>query len=387
MTNTNTIQNAWYGYGYGYGYDEPTGPGYTFGYGYGYGYGINGYSNISFLYTITYTTHTTGTFYWKFSVNATSDSESHIYSNTSTETFTVRSSSGTSGGTVSTNTHPVADAAGPYTGYITKSVTFNGQNSYDSDGTIVNWTWNIGNDLILYGETPTYTFTSEEDIGNYSVTLTVTDDDGATSSDSTSLEVKTILSTQMPVPVLNGPYIGTIGHDITLDASESYDDGTLVNYTWILGDSTTLYGAIVNHSYTAIGTYTITLIVTDNDGFTNSTTTQAVIYIGTYTDEINGDFIDSNDDGIYDEYINQTTGVSTHMMLLSNGKYLIDDDNDGEWDYIYDPASGEITEYTLEEKPENLLVWFAIFGVIAAVGLILFVLFKKGYIYVDNKKK
>ena len=57
-----------------------------------------------------------------------------------------------------------------------------------------------------------------------------------------------------------------LGQTITFDASASYDDGTLVSYTWDFGDGTTASGAQVSHAYTAEGVYTVVVTVLDDDG-------------------------------------------------------------------------------------------------------------------------
>jgi PKD repeat protein len=55
---------------------------------------------------------------------------------------------------------------------------------------------------------------------------------------------------------------------VTFDASTSYDpDGAVVSYTWEFGDGTTSTGITAAHSYAMEGSYTVTLQVTDNDGF------------------------------------------------------------------------------------------------------------------------
>jgi PKD repeat protein/subtilisin family serine protease len=58
---------------------------------------------------------------------------------------------------------------------------------------------------------------------------------------------------------------------ITFDATSSYDpDGSIVSYTWDFGDGATATGSRVTKRYSAAGTYTVTLTVTDNRGATNS---------------------------------------------------------------------------------------------------------------------
>lgn len=69
------------------------------------------------------------------------------------------------------------------------------------------------------------------------------------------------------------PVSGTPPLAVAFNASASSDaDGTITGYTWNFGDSTSATGVTANHTYTAIGTYTATLTVTDNRGATADTT-------------------------------------------------------------------------------------------------------------------
>jgi PKD repeat protein len=64
--------------------------------------------------------------------------------------------------------------------------------------------------------------------------------------------------------------------DTTFDASASSDsDGVVVGYAWNFGDGATASGKVVTHQFQAQGTYTVSLTVTDDRGYTG-TTTQAV---------------------------------------------------------------------------------------------------------------
>jgi PKD repeat protein len=57
------------------------------------------------------------------------------------------------------------------------------------------------------------------------------------------------------------------------DASASSDvGGSIVNYAWHFGDSSTAAGVTASHTYTNSGSFTCSLIVTDNDGKTATTT-------------------------------------------------------------------------------------------------------------------
>jgi len=66
-----------------------------------------------------------------------------------------------------------------------------------------------------------------------------------------------------------------VNQTITFNASLSYDpDGTIVKYEWDFGDGniTSTTHEIINHSYSEVGNYEVTLTVTDDKGATNSTT-------------------------------------------------------------------------------------------------------------------
>ena len=76
-------------------------------------------------------------------------------------------------------------------------------------------------------------------------------------------------------PVANFTYTPehpTVNQTVTFDASFSYDpDGTIVSYDWDFGDGATASGVVVTHAYSVAGNYTVTLIITDDSGATNST--------------------------------------------------------------------------------------------------------------------
>ena len=67
-------------------------------------------------------------------------------------------------------------------------VTFNASSSYDADGTIVKYSWDFGDALTGMGKIVTHPYSTS---GDKTVTLTVTDDDGATASTSSIIKVST----------------------------------------------------------------------------------------------------------------------------------------------------------------------------------------------------
>ena len=96
-------------------------------------------------------------------------------------------------------------------------------------------------------------------------------------------------ATDSPTPINAQPIASLAsactGLTCSFDGSGSSDpDGTITSYAWNFGDGTTGSGSTVSHAYTA-GTYTITLIVTDNGGAAGAqsksvTVTQALMHVG-----------------------------------------------------------------------------------------------------------
>jgi hypothetical protein len=88
------------------------------------------------------------------------------------------------------NIPPTADAGADETVSVGEVVTFNGSASIDDSDSIENYTWVFTyNDEVreLYGVSPTFTF---EIAGEYEVTLTVEDSEGATDTDTVTITVE-----------------------------------------------------------------------------------------------------------------------------------------------------------------------------------------------------
>ncbi len=86
------------------------------------------------------------------------------------------------------------------------------------------------------------------------------------------------MSNSPPIADAGGSYIGIEDTAIAFDGSGSSDpDGDSLTYFWDFGDGTTSSGENPSHAYAWGGTFTVTLMVNDGKGGTNSDSTAATV--------------------------------------------------------------------------------------------------------------
>ncbi|RFA14645.1 cell surface protein [Subtercola boreus] len=151
------------------------------------------------------------------------------------------------------------------------SVAFDASGSADSDGTIASYAWTFGDGQTATGQTPTHVYASA---GTYSVKLTVTDNKGATGVTTGSVMVTAPSPANVPPVAAIDSTVSNLTANFS-GAASTDSDGTIASYAWTFGDGQTGTGKTVSHGYGAAGTYTATLVVTDNSGAT-ATATQSV---------------------------------------------------------------------------------------------------------------
>lgn len=164
--------------------------------------------------------------------------------------------------------------ATPQSGTAPLQVSFDGQTS---TGSITSYEWMFGDGDTATGSTTNHTYTSA---GTYTATLKVTDSVGAVDYDSLSIVVPNSSGGGTPpVAVIStSTAAGEAPLTVQFDGTGSSDsDGSIVSYSWDLGDGNTSTGAQITHTYTVSGTYHPTLTVTDNDGLINSISTPVIV--------------------------------------------------------------------------------------------------------------
>ncbi len=202
---------------------------------------------------------------WTFGDGQTSTASnpSHIYgaAGSYTVTLTVTDDRGGTnsvqhGVTVSSaNQSPTAAFSSSCSG---DACTFTNTSS-DPDGTIASSSWNFGDGQTSSAASPSHTYSAS---GTYTVQLTVTDDRGGTNAVSHTVTVN-----RPPVAAFTSS-CSNLSCNFTSQSSDP--DGSISNYSWNFGDNQTSAAQNPSHSYSAGGTYTVTLTVTDNRNATNS---------------------------------------------------------------------------------------------------------------------
>ena len=160
-------------------------------------------------------------------------------------------------------------------GVVPYAVSLDGSGSSDPDGSVSSYAWDLGNGRTATGPTASANYTSP---GTYTVTLTVTDNRGATGT-ATRLITVTGAANIAPNAVIRTVSVaGTIPLTVNLSGGNSTDpDGSIATYAWDLGNGQTTTGPSAQAVYTTAGTYTVTLVVTDDRGATATQTLTIVV--------------------------------------------------------------------------------------------------------------
>jgi PKD repeat protein len=156
------------------------------------------------------------------------------------------------------------------------SITASTAGSTDPDGTIAASTINFGDGSApVSGSSASHTYSTA---GTYTITGTVTDNLGATASQSASIVISS--STNLPpVAVIAAtPSSAYAPATISVSAAGSSDpDGTIASSVLNFGDGTSASGLSASHTFSKAASYTLTATVTDNSGASSTATTSVTV--------------------------------------------------------------------------------------------------------------
>ena len=153
------------------------------------------------------------------------------------------------------------------------TITLDASGSTDSDGTIASYRWTTSDGQAATESTTSFTFSSA---GEYVITLSVTDDTGATSSTTTTV---TTTEPQLAVASFTAtPTTGSAPLTVALDGSGSATPNeSIIAYQWGSSDGQTATGNTTSLTFDEVGTYTITHTIIDSSAQTASTTQEITV--------------------------------------------------------------------------------------------------------------
>ncbi len=147
--------------------------------------------------------------------------------------------------------------AQPPRGEAPLSVAFDASNSSDDDGTISSYVWDFGDGTSDTGALVSHDYQAS---GVFDVTVTVTDDDGATDVASTSVTVDAPPQEQPPTAGF------TISCSAEMNSTSSDADGSIMTSSWNVNGVDVGSGTSLTRLFDSPGAHSIRLTVTDDDG-------------------------------------------------------------------------------------------------------------------------
>jgi hypothetical protein len=175
-----------------------------------------------------------------------------------------------------------------------------------------------------------------------------------------------------------------------------WDDGSISNWTSFVSSGS---HSTSTHRWNKSGTFSVRFQTLNEYGLYSAWSSSIHVTIQNTTDR-NQTFVDlivindithsmtyqSDHSGTF---YNTTTGLSSDVQWNGEGTYLLDNDNDGKWDFEYTPAAGWLEPIPVQvvvQKQQSSFeipwLWvFIIVGIIVGVVATIVVLIKTGYLY------
>jgi PGF-CTERM protein len=145
---------------------------------------------------------------------------------------------------------------------VNEAVTFEADAS-DPDGTVESYEWTVDGESVSGAREFTYTFSAS---GDHDVTLTVTDDDGGSTTASRTIAVNA------PPSVEIDPADTRAGEEVTVEADATDPDGSIARYEWRVDGEAASTADTLNYTFSDPGAHQITVEVEDDYGATAVTT-------------------------------------------------------------------------------------------------------------------
>ena len=153
------------------------------------------------------------------------------------------------------------------------SVELDGSGSYDPDGLPLDYQWT----LVGYGVVSTdESFDYNYPVGDHTVELAVYDNCGNSATNDVNIKVSSYIP-PTSIALVDNNILNAPGF-VRLDGSNSYDsDGSISSYRWYTNGILIGSIPILSYNISSYGLHTFTLVVTDNDGLTDSSSIDVLV--------------------------------------------------------------------------------------------------------------
>jgi PKD repeat protein len=247
-------------------------------------------STVTFTDTSTAGSGTINRWSWSFGDGGTSTAHNptHSYSSSGQQTvsLTITDSNGKTSSTTRTvnvaYTAPTAEFtisnSNPNVG---QTVSFTDTSVPGSTGTITQWSWKFGDSGTSSIQNPTHSYSTP---GQETITLTVTDFNGKTSTATHTLTVSDYASPTASFTF--APTAPNVGSTVTFTDTSTAGSGTINRWSWSFGDGGTSTVQNPTHSYSSSGQQTVSLTITDSNGKTSTTTQTITVNSGTTSGQV-----------------------------------------------------------------------------------------------------
>ena len=214
----------------------------------------------------------------------TDPSTSYLTAGTYTVTLTAYSGSSSSTHNVIITVYPtptVSFYASDTSVCMGEPITFTSTTTSGVAGPMT-YSWNFGDGSSSTATSPTHTFPAP---GYYNITLSATNSQGCVSSLTMTAYIH-VFAPPIASFIASSTYVCNPPQSVTFTNTSS--GAAPYTCTWSFGDGGTGSGSPTSHTYTADGSYNVTMVVTDANGCKDSITLPGYIYVGSVTAAFSG---------------------------------------------------------------------------------------------------
>lgn len=177
-----------------------------------------------------------------------------------------------------TTTQPTAVIKAPDHAKVGQIITLDGSGSTVGSTPIVLYDWELGDGAISHAAEINYSYGVA---GKYDISLTVTDEVGASHTTNHVIDVTKIEAGTPPTAVIEGPVSAQVGESVTFSAANTQvGSGPVSKFQWQAGDGSNsgdTTNATFTTSYAKPGSYTPIVTVIDNKGLSDSASMEIII--------------------------------------------------------------------------------------------------------------